>query len=285
MKKRQKEYNIGGISFPAQVVAYVVMISFTVLTIGPLCWLVYSSFKTHKEITMSPLSLPHEPTIKNYKIAWIDGKLGVAAVNSVIYTSVATVLIVIFSVSTGYAFAKFDYRVTKFFYGFFILGLLVTVHSVLVPLFVMETKLGIVNTRLGVILPYVAFGLPFAVYLATTYIKGIPGALVEAAVIDGASYLQIFWYVILPVSTPIVATIIIFSFLGNWNEFILVFVLTSKPFLRSLPVGINAFAGGLVIDFGLRFAALAIGTVPMIIFYLIFRKQVEQGFAGSAVKE
>ncbi len=279
------EYNIGRISLSAQIAAYIVMITFTVLTIGPLCWLCYSSLKTHKEITERPLALPKAPTIKNYQIAWKNGQLSIAAVNSVIYTTVATIGVVIFSISTGYAFAKFDYKITKFFYFFFIIGLLVTVQSVLVPLFVMETKLHIINTRIGVILPYIAFGLPFAVYLATTYIKGVPSALIEAAVIDGADYLSIFWYVILPVSTPIVATITIFTFLGNWNEFILAFILTSKPYLRSLPVGINAFAGGLVIDYGLRFSALCIGTIPMIIFYLIFRHQIEQGFAGAAVKE
>ena len=113
----------------------------------------------------------------------------------------------------------------------------------------------------------------------------MPNALIKATIIDGADDLSIFWYVILPVSTPIVATITIFTFLGNWNECILAFMLASKPYLRSLPVGINAFAGGLVIDYGLRFSALCIGTIPMIIFYLIFRHQIEQGFAGEAVKE
>ncbi|MDY0094262.1 MAG: carbohydrate ABC transporter permease [Candidatus Vecturithrix sp.] len=280
-----KEYNIGRISLSARIIAYIVMIAFTVLTIGPLCWLLYSSVKPHAEITRNPLALPTEISFENFKKAWIDGQLAIAAVNSVIYTGVATTVTVILAVAAGYGFAKFSYRIAGFFYMFFILGLLVTVHSVLVPMFIMETKIGIDNTRFGVIVPYIAFGLPFAVYLATSYIKGIPDALIEVARIDGANYLEIFWHVILPISKPIVTTMIIFTFLSNWNEFVLVFTLTSKPFLRSLPVGINAFAGGLVIDFGLRFASLSIGTVPMVVFYLIFRNQIEHGFAGAAVKE
>lgn len=280
-----KEYNIGRISLPARMIAYLVMSTFTLLTIGPLCWLFYSSFKPHAEIVRNPLALPVHPTFYNYTKCWQDAKLGECIINSIIYTGVATLVTVVLALATGYAFAKFNYRITGFFYIFFILGLLVTVQSVLVPLFVMETKTHIDNTRFGIILPYIAFGLPFAVYLATTYIKGVPNALVEAAVIDGASYLDIFWYVILPFSKPIVSTMAIFTFLANWNEFVLVFTLTSKPFLRSLSVGINAFAGSLVTDFGLRFASLSIGTIPLILFYLVFRNHVQKGFAGVAVKE
>jgi len=280
-----KEYNIGQISLPAKIIAYTVMITFTVLTIGPLCWLFYSSFKLNAEIARSPIGLPKDPTFQNFSIVWREGRIGIAFVNSIIYTGVATTFIVVLALATGYAFAKFNYRITGFFYMFFVLGLLVVVHSALVPLFVMETKLNIDNTRFGVILPYIAFGLPFAVYLATSYIKGIPNALVEAAIIDGASYLDIFWHVILPVSRPIVTTMTIFAFLANWNEFVLVFTLTSKTVLQSLPVRINAFAGGMITDYGLRFASLSIGIVPIIFFYLIFRRQIAKGFAGAAVKE
>ena len=152
-------------------------------------------------------------------------------------------------------------------------------------MFILQTRIGIDDTRLGVIIPYIAFGLPFLVYLATAYIKGIPDSLEEAARIDGAGYLSIFWNIIRPVSTPVVATMIIFSFVGNWNEFVFVFILTSRQELRSLPVGVNAFAGGLSRNFGLLFAALVIATIPMIIFYIVFHEQLKRGFAAGAVKE
>lgn len=168
---------------------------------------------------------------------------------------------------------------------FYMLGLLITVHSVIIPLFIMETNLGLANTRLGVILPYIAFGLPFQVFLSTTYIKGIPDAMQESAIIDGATFQEVFLKIIIPVATPIISTMFIYTFLGNWNEFILVLTLTSDLTVRSLPVGINSFAGGMSRDYGLQFAALVIGTVPMIIFYLIFKDKIAQGFASGAVKE
>ena len=187
--------------------------------------------------------------------AWTIGDLGLYTINSVIYTATATTVTVFLALGAGYGFAKFGFRISKYLHTFFVMGLLVTAHSVLVPLFILETRLGIDDTRLGVLIPYVGFGLPFMVYLATSFIRGIPDSLEEVARIDGAGYLSIFWHVIRPISAPVVATMTIFSFVANWNEFVFVFVLTSSQRLRSLPVGVNAFAGGQSRDFGLLFAA------------------------------
>ncbi|MPM92505.1 L-arabinose transport system permease protein AraQ [bioreactor metagenome] len=124
-----------------------------------------------------------------------------------------------------------------------------------------------------------------AVLLSTSYIRGVPDALIEAAVIDGASYIQIFWKIILIVSTPVLATMAILNFLGNWNEFLMVFTLTSGENMRSLPVSINSFAGRLNEDYGLQFAALVVGTIPMFILYLVAHESVIKGFGEGALKE
>ena len=261
------------------------MITFTLLTIIPLTWMILSAFKPHALIVRHPLSPPVSWYIENFTLAWTQGHLGIYFINSTIYSLVATFFTVLFAMSSGYALSKFHYKSSRFVSLLYTLGLLITVHSVIVPLFIMETKLGLSNTRLGVILPYIAFGLPFQVFLATTYIKGIPDAMQESAIIDGADFIQVFLKIIIPVATPIISTMFIYTFLGNWNEFILVLTLTSDLTVRSLPVGINSFAGGMSRDYGLQFAALVIGTVPMIIFYLIFKDKIAQGFAAGALKE
>jgi raffinose/stachyose/melibiose transport system permease protein len=268
-----------------KLIAYLVMVIFTVLTIGPLIWLLYSSFKPHIDIIHNIFAFPTSLYVDNFVQAWKLGRLGIYMLNSIFYSVAATSITTFLALAAGYAFAKFKYKISGFFYFFFIMGLLITVHSVLVPLFVMETKLRIDDTRLGVLLPYVAFGLPMLIYLATAYIKGIPDSLEEAAVIDGAGYLTIFRTVIVPMAAPVTATMIIFSFLGNWNEFVFVLTLTSKTSLRSLPVGVNAFAAGQTMNYGVQFAALVIATAPMIIFYLLFHKQLAKGFAAGALKE
>jgi raffinose/stachyose/melibiose transport system permease protein len=263
----------------------VFMVLFTVLTLAPLIWLLYSSMKPHPEIIRNVFALPRGFFVENYTKAWTLGSLGLYTINSIIYTASATVITVFLALCAGYGFGKFGYRISRVFYAFFIMGLLVTAHSVLVPLFILETRLGIDDTRIGVLLPYIAFGLPFMIYLSTSFIRGIPDSLEEVARIDGAGYLTIFWHVIRPISAPVVATMTIFSFVSNWNEFVFVFVLTSKQSLRSLPVGVNAFAGGMSRDYGLLFAALVIATVPMILFYIFFHEQLKRGFAAGAIKE
>ncbi|POR00828.1 sugar ABC transporter permease [Alkalispirochaeta sphaeroplastigenens] len=268
-----------------RIFSYIFMATFTFLTVAPLIWLFYSSLKPHPEIVRNIFALPRGIHTANYTVAWERGRLGLLIANSVFYAVTATTITVILALSAGYGLAKFQYRISAVIYIFFIMGLLVTAHSVLVPLFVMATRVGIADTRLGVLLPYVGFGLPFMIYLAASYIRGIPGAVEESARIDGASYLQIFWHVIRPISAPVVATMTIFAFLANWNEFVFVFVLTSRQALRSLPVGVNAFAGGMSRDYGLLFAALVIATIPMILFYIFFHEHLKKGFAAGAVKE
>lgn len=275
----------GGNLIAWRIFAYVLMAIFTVLTVGPLLWLTYSSFKPHADIQLNQFAFPTSFYTENYTRAWDIGNLGRLILNSIFYAGISTVVTVYLALGAGYAFGKFGFKISNIFYAFFVMGLLITAHSVLVPLFVMETRLGIDDTRLGVLIPYIGFGLPFMVYLGTSYIRGIPNSLEEAAIIDGATYLQVFWQIIRPMSAPVVATMLIFAFLSNWNEFVFVFILTSRQEIRSLPVGVNAFVGGVSQDFGLLFATLVIATIPMIIFYILFREQLAKGFAAGALKE
>jgi raffinose/stachyose/melibiose transport system permease protein len=265
--------------------AYVIMIFFTFVTLGPLVWLFYSSFKPHTEIVRNSFSLPRALYLKNYAEAWRLAHLGILILNSIFYSTVTTLMVTLLALATGYGFAKFRYRVSRVFFYFYTLGLLIVVHSVLVPLFVMETRLKIDDTRLGVLVPYVAFGLPFMVFLAYSYIRGIPDSLQEAAVIDGASYLLIFRQIIVPISAPVTATMLIFSFLSTWNELVLMLTLTSDEALRSLPAGLLSFSSGRTQNYGLQLAALVIATGPMIVFYAAFHNQLAKGFAAGALKE
>jgi len=267
------------------VVAYSILGMFTFLTIAPLIWMSYTSFKPNKQIIQNIFSLPHSLFLDNYIIAWQRGNLGVAMFNSFFYSFLATFITTFLALSTGYGLTKFPYKkFSAFFYSFFIMGLLISVHSILVPLFVMETTLNIDNTRIGILIPYIGFGLPFSIYLAVSYIRDIPKEVEDAARIDGAGYLVTFTRIIIPMSLPVTTTMIIFSFLANWNDFIFVFILISKEALRSLPVSLNAFAGGRSRDLGLLFAALVIATIPIILFYVIFRKHIVRGFAAGSIK-
>ena len=122
------------------------------------------------------------------------------------------------------------------------------------------------------------------VYLCTEYIKSVPDALVESARIDGAKYFRIFGSIIVPMAKPVATTLGILTISGTWNEFMLINILTSNDKYKSLPVGVQKFAGALSSDFGKQFAALVIGLIPMLAFYLVFRKEITKGVAAGAVK-
>ncbi|MBU0928281.1 MAG: carbohydrate ABC transporter permease [Spirochaetes bacterium] len=265
--------------------AYVIMIAFAVLTIFPLVWLGYSSLKPNAEIVKYPLALPKAPSFSNYAEAWKKGGLDVALLNSFLYTAVATVSTLFLALAAAFGLTKFPFASKKFFTGAFALGLMITVHAVIIPLFLLEVRIGLVNTRLGVILPYIAFDLPISVMIAISFIKGIPDAILESAEIDGAKYRQVFWLMIVPLCTPVATTMLILSFLRHWNEFLFVFIFTTKTALKSLPVAITQFAGRQNIEYGLQYASLVIGILPMIVFYFIFHSQLRKGFGEGALKE
>lgn len=266
------------------VFTYAVMIFFTVMAIYPLLWLVMNSFKTTTEFQMNKLGFPKDWVLVNYKDAWIRGKFPRLIINSFIYTGITTVATLVFSFMAGFAFAKIPNRATKYLHGSFVIGLLLTLQSIMVPLFLIINWVGLYNTTLGVLIPYIGIAMPMGIYLGTEFIKSIPDALVESARIDGAAYLKIFISIIVPMAAPVAVTVAIMTVTGTWNEFMLINILTSSDALKSLPVGVQKFAGALSSDFGKQFAALVIGLVPMLVFYLTFRKEITKGVAAGAVK-
>jgi len=270
----------------AKGIMYFIVIVFTVLALYPIYWLIIQSFKTTQEyMTESKLALPKHWYALNYPWAWVNGRFSMLFINSIFYTTVTVFFIIFLSFMAGFAFAKLPSRLTPFFHGSFIIGILLTLQSILVPLFLMINAVNLYNTRLGVLIPYIGLGLPMAVYLATAYMKGIPSSILESARMDGAVYFKIFVSIIMPMSAPVAATVAIISTTGVWNEFVMINILVSSEELKSLPIGINKFSGALAADYGKQFSALVIGMVPMVVFYLIFRKQITKGVSAGAVKE
>jgi len=269
----------------AKIAIYLLMGAFTVLAIYPIFWVMIQSFKTTQVyLTTSKLSFPSEWYVDNYPYTWRMGNFSTLFVNSVFYTFVTVSVVVTLALMTGFGFAKLKYKVTPVLHGLFIIGILLTIQSILVPLFLLVNAANLYNTRLGVLIPYIGLGLPMGVYLCTEYIKGIPTELVESARIDGAGYLRIFTMIIFPMCVPVAVTLAIITFTATWNEFILVNILTSSDSLKSLTVGVNRFAGTRATDFGRQFTGLTIALIPILVFYGIFRKQITKGVAAGAVK-
>ena len=273
------------ISVPAKILVYAIMVIFTVLTIYPILWLVLQSFKTNTTyLTTNKLSFPSSLYLGNYAFVMNQGNFFGFFKNSLIYTSVTVAVVVVLSNMAGFAFAKLNYKITKLLHGIFIVGILLTMQSILIPLFLMVSAAGIHNTRWAVLIPYIALGLPMGVYLCTDFQKSIPDELLEAARIDGASFISIFSRVVLPMCAPVSVTLAIITFTGNWNEFILMSLMTSSEKLKAIPYMVGRYAGALGSDYGKLFTSLTVALIPILIFYSIFRNQITKGVAAGAVK-
>jgi len=288
-----------------KAVAYAVMGFFALMAVYPVLWLGINSFKSNAEYQLNKMGLPQEWFPINYKGAWELGDFSILLPNSIFYTVVGTAGVVLLAALSGFAFAKLGGKAKGAMYGSFVVGIMLSLSSLMIPLFLQISQfdlsigtllhaLGLVgdpmsfhlfyNTRFGVILVYIGSGLPLAIYMTTEYIKGIPTALVEAARIDGASYWRIFTSVILPICVPIITTVAIITLPGIWNEFALINIIVGKLELQSLPLGILRFSGSRAADYGKQFAALVIGLMPMLLFYVAFHKQITKGVSGGAVK-
>lgn len=269
----------------SQIIIYAILIFFTFMALYPVFWLFVSSFKTTQEYQMtSKLSMPKVWWWKNYVDAWIRGDFGKLFFNSIFYTGISTIVILYCSIAAGFAFAKLKSKATPVLYKSFVIGVLITLQCIMIPLFFMANWTGLYDTRLGVLICYIGIGMPMGIYLTTEFIRSIPGSLIESARIDGAPYLQIFFEIIVPMAKPVGVTLAILTITGTWNEFMLINILASSEKIKSLPVGVQKFSGALASDYGKQFAALMISVIPIIIFYIIFRKQITKGVAAGAVK-
>lgn len=269
-----------------KVVVYLLFISFVIFTSYPLYWLAYSSLKTNSEIQNDALAFPETPQWSNYTIAWEVGQIGTGYFNSIIYLVATLVIVVMAAMMAAYVFAKSPFKkLTGVLQTAVGLGILISTHSIMIPLFLMLKTFGLTgtNARLGIILTYSAVALPMAVFIATDYIKGLPDSLAESAQMDGAGRFQTFITIILPMTKPVMATMAIITALGTWNEFLMGFILSNR-FTKALPPTIIAFANPRTPNYHLQMAGLVISIIPMIILYAMFNKHITKGVVGGAIK-
>lgn len=258
--------------------------AFSLLMIYPLYWLMISAFKTNEEFFQHPYSLPKEWTIDNIIRAWDIANLGRAMINSGIVTISATLLTVFLGALTAYVLSRFSFRFKGFLMMFFLLGMLIPIHSTLVPLFTMMNRVGLLDTYWALILPYTAFELPISIFLITAYMSSIPREIEEAAVMDGSGYWGNFFRLMLPLSVPAMTTVAILAFLRNWNEFVFALVFINDSQLKTLPLSLSIFSDGFSTDYGLTMAAMAIAVIPTIVMYVFFQEQIMKGMVAGAVK-
>lgn len=283
-RKRSIRAKQQGVPRWKQLLRNAVLGVYALLTLYPLLWMYMSAFKTNAEFYASPFSLPTSWNWDNFVRAWEVSGMGKAALNSLWVTFLALVLTLLLGALTAYILSRFTFRGKRLLTGMLLLGMLIPVHSTLVPLFIMMNKMGLLDTHAALVLPYTAFELPIAVFIVLAYLTNIPKEMEEAALVDGSGYLGIFTRIILPVTLPALSTVAILGFLRFWNDFAFALVFINDPNLKTLPLSLSVFATGYSTDFRLTMAALAMASLPTIIVYLMFQEQVMKGMAAGSVK-
>lgn len=257
---------------------------YALVTLYPLIWLFISAFKTNEEFYASPFGLPAKWSLENFTRAWEVADMGTAFVNSFIVTMLALVITLLLGALTAYVLSRFQFKGKVLTMGIFMLGLLIPIHSTLVPLFIVMNKVNILDSYAALILPYTAFELPLAIFICVAYMNTFPKEIEEAAMIDGTGYWGIFLRMMLPLSLPALSTIGILAFLRYWNDFAFALVFINSPELKTLPLALSVFATGYSTDYKLTMAAMAIAVIPTIIIYLIFQEQIMKGMTAGSVK-
>ncbi|CAH0121843.1 MULTISPECIES: carbohydrate ABC transporter permease [unclassified Paenibacillus] len=262
----------------------IVLTLYAFVTLYPLFWLFISAFKSNPEFYERPFGVPREWHWNNFTDAWTVAKMGVSFTNSLIVTFAALILTLVIGAMAAFVLSRFKFRLRAAVMGIFLLGMLIPIHSTLVPLFILMKKIGMLDTYWALIMPYTAFELSLAIFVTMAYMTSIPKEIEEASLIDGTGYWGFFMRMMLPLSLPALATVGILAFLRFWNDFAFALVFISKPALQTLPLSLSMFATGYMTDYRLTFAALSLAVIPTIAVYLIFQEQVMKGMVAGSVK-
>lgn len=254
------------------------------ISLGPILWVLLSSFKSNTEILNSAVSLPTVWSFKNYGTALTIAPINQFYVNSVIVACIATLLNVFVLSMSSYVLARFRFRGRIKLRGLFGLALFIPAAALLQPLYLTMKTLGFYDTLTGLILCYAAFSLPVSMYILTSYYLTIPTDLEEAAYIDGAGFYRTYWQIIMPLAKPAMATAGVLAFLGAWNEFQIAMVLTSSTAKRTLPIALLYFKSQFASDYGAMFAATMMVVIPSIIVFVLMQEQVVNGLVSGSVK-
>lgn len=263
-----------------------ILIIFSLSCIFPLIWMFYSSLKEKRVFNADIIGLPTNPTLSNYTkiLTNPDYHIYQSMFNSFRVTFLSVALIVICGFIVGYIIARVRFKLNRVLYVMFLMGMLIPIHSLLVPIYIVFKNFGLTDKWYTLIIPYVAFGLPIAIFLVEGFIKGIPVALEEAAAIDGSSFSRTLFSIILPVAKPILTTIAIIQTFACWNEFSFALVLVSNSRLQTVPLAMTQFTGQFASDYPKIMAAMLLTMSPIIILYFVFSKQIIKGMVAGAVK-
>ena len=251
------------------IITHILLMIFALIQIYPLFWLFEFSLKDNSEIFGGNIAgLPQHWRFGNYVTAFFQ----------------ANIIQYFIAAMSSYAISRMIWKGRELTLKLVLMGMMVPIHAAMLPLFIILSKAHMLNSYVSLIIPYIAFGLPMAIYLFISFMESLPREMEEAAAIDGCGIYQMFFKIIFPLIRPAIATVSIFTFISSWNELMFAVTFINKSQYKTLTVGIMSMVGAYTTKWGEIGAGLMIATIPTVIMYLLLSEQVQQSLVAGAVK-
>ena len=254
------------------------------IVLVPLVTTALGGFKALGELRVNPFGLPSEWVWSNYLDILFGDRYWRQMLNSLFIATMTVILTVIASAMAAFTFAHVKFFGANHLLNYFLIGLMFPAATAILPLFIRIRDLGLLDTYWGVILPQVAFGLGMSILLFRNYFRNLPEELFQAAFVDGCGYIRFFWYISLPLSRPIVATVSIITFVNSWNSYILPLIMLNSESKYPWPLGIMVYRGEFGTEWQLVLAFITLTIMPTVIVFFLAQKHIIAGLTAGAVK-
>ncbi|MGH7198524.1 MAG: carbohydrate ABC transporter permease [Candidatus Omnitrophota bacterium] len=261
---------------------FLVLVSLSCLF--PLWWAFASSLKTQQTVFNDLSLFPKDPQWANYLYAWTKANFGIYFLNSLLYTAVVVIGVILIASMAAYAFSRLNFPGKNILFLLLISTMMIPIPGSFIALYVLLNKLHLVNTRLGYILPQINGGLALGIFLLKTFFDDLPKELEDSARIDGCGRLRVYWHIALPLARPAIAVLAIFNILAVWNEYLLAMLVLSDKHLMPLQRGLMVFQGAHITQYPLLMAGIVITILPVLVVYLMLQKHIIKGITAGAVK-
>lgn len=269
------------VAAPGFVIAWTLLAIGAIVMMMPLVYMVATSLKPPHEVYEVNI-IPHEPTLENYLYIFKNSPFGRWFLNSLITSLLVTASVLFFDALIGYTLAKFAFRGRNLVFIAILTTLMIPTEMLVVPWYVMAKNFGWLNSYWGIMFPGLMTG--FGVFLMRQFFMGVPDDYIHAARIDGLGEFAIFWKVALPLVTPALSALAIFTFLGNWTAFLWPLIVTSDRGLYTLPVGLASFSSENLTQWELVMAGATIATLPTLVVFIVFQRYIIRGVVLAGLK-
>jgi raffinose/stachyose/melibiose transport system permease protein len=279
-----RRYTFG--RFFGQAISHIILISWSLIVLVPIWTMLVNSLKDKREIYRAPFDWPTAETrsFEGFKSAWVDGNFGLYFKNSLTVTISSLVLILLLGALAAYALASWRSRASSVIYIYFIAGLMVPIRLGTINIVTIIQDIGLSGQLVGLIPIYIAMGLPITAFVLTSFIRGIPADLIDAARMDGASEFRVFWQIVAPLIRPALATVTVFNMIPIWNDLWFPLILTRAENARTVTYGVSLLFGQYQTDWNAILSTLSLASVPVLILYLLMSKQFIKGLTAGAIK-